>query len=202
MWNEPYARCVAKNDTAAIAQLESSYLDAASADADFRRAMQSSLQPRHPLRAPHAHRRIRRPHASASAQPLPQQRLHLHHSQEAENDPFYASSHRSSLPDQPDSLEGTMHARIFRPRPAQTPFSIQTPSVQISSQTFDRTTPLHWIGAKYPDRTFTRLTRSGGCSSILVKRTIVFEVGRVIHQAVLVPHLGCDRLQILPDCIF
>ena len=39
MWNEPYARCVAKSDTAAIAQLGSSYLQAASADADFRRAM-------------------------------------------------------------------------------------------------------------------------------------------------------------------
>ena len=43
MWNDPYARCVAKNDTAAIAQLESSYLDAAAADVDFRRAMAKAL---------------------------------------------------------------------------------------------------------------------------------------------------------------
>src|SRR5260370_16273942 len=43
LWNEPYARCAAKNDTAAIAQLESSYLDAAAADADFRRAMSKTL---------------------------------------------------------------------------------------------------------------------------------------------------------------
>ena len=43
MWNEPYARCVAKNNSASIAQLESSYLQAASADADFRRAMSKAL---------------------------------------------------------------------------------------------------------------------------------------------------------------
>jgi peptidoglycan/xylan/chitin deacetylase (PgdA/CDA1 family) len=43
MWNEPYARCVAKNDTAAIAQLESSYLEAAAGDADFRRSMAKAL---------------------------------------------------------------------------------------------------------------------------------------------------------------
>jgi len=42
MWNEPYARCVAKGDSAAIEQLESSYLDAASNDADFRRATSCS----------------------------------------------------------------------------------------------------------------------------------------------------------------
>ena len=39
MWNEPYARCIAKNDTATIAQLETTYLESASTDADFRRAM-------------------------------------------------------------------------------------------------------------------------------------------------------------------
>ena len=43
MWNEPYARCIAKNDTTAIAQLESSYLQAAATDADFRRAMSKTL---------------------------------------------------------------------------------------------------------------------------------------------------------------
>lgn len=43
MWNEPYARCVAKGDTASIAQLESSYLDAAASDVDFRRAMAKAL---------------------------------------------------------------------------------------------------------------------------------------------------------------
>ena len=43
MWNEPYARCVARNDTPAIAQLESSYLEAASTDADFRRSDRKSV---------------------------------------------------------------------------------------------------------------------------------------------------------------
>ena len=42
-WNEPFARCVAKNDSAAIAQLETSFLDAAAADASFRRAMSKAL---------------------------------------------------------------------------------------------------------------------------------------------------------------
>ena len=68
MWNEPYARCIAKNDTAAIAQLESTYLQAAADDADFRRAMSKTLlRPRHPIRPAHARRRIRCPHASPPA---------------------------------------------------------------------------------------------------------------------------------------
>jgi peptidoglycan/xylan/chitin deacetylase (PgdA/CDA1 family) len=120
MWNEPYARCVAKNDTAAIAGLESTYLDAASSDADFRRAMAKSL-------VGHDIPYVLLMHVGAfDARMLPRL-LDLYRSKgftfitlkEAENDPFYASSIDPSLPDQPDSFEGAMQARglPLPPRP-------------------------------------------------------------------------------------
>ena len=121
MWNEPYARCVAKNDTGAIAQLESSYLQAASADADFRRAMSKALFGRD---IPY----VLLMHVGAfDARMLPRL-LDLYRSKgfsfvtlkEAENDPFYASSIDPSLPEQPGSLEGALNARHIPlpPRPA------------------------------------------------------------------------------------
>ncbi len=129
MWNEPYARCVAKNDTASISQLESSYLDAASNEADFRRAMAKALY-NHDI--PY----VLLMHVGAfDARMLPRL-LGLYRSKgftfitlkEAENDPFYASSIDPSLPDQPDSLEGAMHARGLtlpsRPKPSVEPNSI------------------------------------------------------------------------------
>lgn len=129
MWNEPYARCVAKDDTAAIAQLESSYLESASTDADFRRAMAKSLISRD---IPY----VLLMHVGAfDARMLPRL-LDLYRNKgftfitlkEAENDPFYASSIDPSLPDQPDSLEGAMHARSLplppRPKPSLDPNSL------------------------------------------------------------------------------
>jgi peptidoglycan/xylan/chitin deacetylase (PgdA/CDA1 family) len=129
MWNEPYARCIAKNDTAAIAQLETSYLDAASTDADFRRVMAKTLY-KHDI--PY----VLLMHVGAfDARMLPRL-LDLYRSKgfsfitlkEAENDPFYASSIDPSLPDQPDSLEGAMHARSLplppRPKPSLDPNSL------------------------------------------------------------------------------
>jgi peptidoglycan-N-acetylglucosamine deacetylase len=125
-WNEPYARCVAKNDTAAIAQLESSYLDAASHDADFRRAVAKTL-------LGHDIPYVLLMHVGAfDARMLPRL-LDLYRSKgftfitlkEAENDPFYASSVDPSLPDQPDTLEGALHARSIpfppHPKPALDP---------------------------------------------------------------------------------
>lgn len=111
MWNEPYARCVAKNDTTAIAQLESTYLEAAAADADFRRAMAKALYG-------HDIPYVLLMHVGAfDARMLPRL-LQLYREkgftfvtlQDAENDPFYASSIDPSLPEQPDSLEGTIQA--------------------------------------------------------------------------------------------
>jgi peptidoglycan-N-acetylglucosamine deacetylase len=112
IWNEPYARCVAKNDTAAIAQLESSYLDAAAQDADFRRAMAKAL-------FGHDIPYVLLMHVGAfDARMLPRL-LKMYREkgfsfvtlEEAEKDPFYKSSVNPSLPDQPDGLEGAMGAK-------------------------------------------------------------------------------------------
>jgi peptidoglycan/xylan/chitin deacetylase (PgdA/CDA1 family) len=112
MWNEPYARCVAKNDTAAIAQLEASYIDAAAQDADFRRAMAKAL-------FGHDIPYVLLIHVGAfDARMLPRL-LKMYREkgfsfitlEEAEKDPFYKSSVDPSLPYQPDSLEGAMAAQ-------------------------------------------------------------------------------------------
>jgi peptidoglycan-N-acetylglucosamine deacetylase len=123
MWNEPYARCVAKGDNAAITQLESSYLNAAAADADFRRAMAKAL-------FGHDLPYVLLMHVGAfDARMLPQL-LKLYRKkgfsfitlEDAQQDPFYATSLNPSLPEQPDSLEGAMAARGLplpaRPKPS------------------------------------------------------------------------------------
>lgn len=123
MWNEPYARCVANNDTAAIAQLESSYLQAAAEDADFRRAMSKAL-------FGHDIPYVLLMHVGAfDARMLPRL-LKLYRDKgfafitlpDAETDPFYATAIDPSLPEQPDSLEGAVKARglTFPPRPQPT----------------------------------------------------------------------------------
>lgn len=120
MWNEPYARCVAKNDTAAIAQLESTYLDAASADADFRRAMAKAL-------FGHDIPYVLLMHVGAfDARMLPRL-LKLYRDkgfrfitlEEAEKDPFYKVDVDPALPAEPDTLEGAMQAKgqALPPRP-------------------------------------------------------------------------------------
>ena len=112
MWNEPYARCAAKNDTEAITQLESSYLDAASADADFRRATAKLL-------FGHDIPYVLLMHVGAFDAHMLPRLLDLYRSkgfsfislEDAEKDPFYAASLDPSLPDQPDSLEGAITTR-------------------------------------------------------------------------------------------
>ncbi len=129
MWNEPYARCVAKNDAASIARLESTYLQAASDDADFRRAISKTLYGRD---IPY----VLLMHVGAfDARMLPRL-LKLYRDkgftfvtlQAAENDPFYASAIDPSLPDQPYDLEGAMQARNLplptRPKPSIDPNSL------------------------------------------------------------------------------
>jgi peptidoglycan/xylan/chitin deacetylase (PgdA/CDA1 family) len=112
MWNEPYARCVAKNDTAAIAQLESSYLDAAAQDAYFRRAMAKAL-------FGHDIPYVLLMHVgSFDARMLPRL-LKMYRDkgfsfvtlEDAEKDPFYKGSVDPSSPDGPDSLEGAIGAK-------------------------------------------------------------------------------------------
>jgi len=129
MWNEPYARCVAKNDTTAIAQLESTYLQAAAEDADFRRAMSKAL-------FSHDIPYVLLMHVGAfDARMLPRL-LKLYRDkgftfislQDAENDPFYASALDPSLPEQPDSLEAAMQARSL-PMPARPKTSVDVNSL-------------------------------------------------------------------------
>lgn len=120
LYNEPYARCVAKNGTAAIAELELSYLEAAAADAEFRQAMSKAL-------FGHDIPYVLLMHVGAfDARMLPRL-LKLYREKgftfigldEAEKDPFYRSDVDTSLPEQPDSLEGAMQARSLTlpPRP-------------------------------------------------------------------------------------
>lgn len=124
MWNEPYARCVTKNDAAAIAQLETSYLDAAAADADFRRAMAKAL-------FGHDIPYVLLMHVGAfDARMLPRL-LKLYRDkgfsfitlEDAEKDPFYKVDVDPSLPLEPDNLEGAMQAKGL-PLPARPKMSV------------------------------------------------------------------------------
>lgn len=120
MWNEPYARCVAKGDAAAIGQLETSYLDAAAADADFRRAMAKAL-------FGHDIPYVLLMHVGAfDARMLPRllkvykdKGFSFIKLEQAEKDPFYKVDLDPSQPAEPDSLEGAMQAKglPFPPRP-------------------------------------------------------------------------------------
>jgi peptidoglycan/xylan/chitin deacetylase (PgdA/CDA1 family) len=108
-YNDPYARCVAKNDSAAIARLETSYLDAASAAVDYSRSMSKALYG-------HDIPYVLLMHVGAfDAQMLPRL-LKLYRDrgfdfvtlQQAENDPFYKNDLDLTLPPAPDSLEEAM----------------------------------------------------------------------------------------------
>lgn len=129
MWNEPYARCVAKGDSAGIEQLERSYLDAADASIDFSRGMAKTLYG-------HDIPYVLLMHVGAfDARMLPRL-LKLYKDRgftfvsllDAEKDPFYANDLSLSLPQSPDSLEGAMQARGLalptRPKPSIDPASV------------------------------------------------------------------------------
>jgi peptidoglycan-N-acetylglucosamine deacetylase len=112
LYNEPYARCVAKKDEASIAQLEASYLAAADATIDYTRAMSKALYGRD---IPY----VLLMHVGAlDARMLPRL-LALYRDkgfsfislQDAEKDPFYKNDLDLSLSPVPDSLEEAMRAR-------------------------------------------------------------------------------------------
>ena len=111
-YNDPYARCIAKNDSAAIARLESEYLRAAGAAIDYSRSMAKTLYG-------HDIPYVLLMHAGAfDARMLPRL-LKLYSDrgfsfvtlQQAENDPFYKNDLDLSLPPAPDSLEEAMNLR-------------------------------------------------------------------------------------------
>jgi len=120
LFNGPYARCVAKNETAAIAQLEKTYLDAAAGNLDFSRAMSAALFKRD---IPY----VLLMHVGAFDAHMLPRLIQLYQSkgvmfvslEDAEKDPFYANDLDLSLPGSPDTLEGAMGARglPFPPHP-------------------------------------------------------------------------------------
>lgn len=125
MWNEPYARCKAKGDSAAIATLQTSYLAAAAESIDFDRSMSHTLYQRD---IPY----VLLMHVGAfDAEMLPRL-LQLYKSKgfvfvtvpEAERDDFYRDAVDLSLPPGPESLEGAMGAQHL-PLPARTNFAAQ-----------------------------------------------------------------------------
>lgn len=111
-WADPYAHCVAKNDQAAIKQLEASYLKAAADEADFKRAMAKALYG-------HDIPYVLLMHVGALDALMLPQLIDLYRSkgftfitlEQAEKDPFYKGAVDLSTPDEPDSLEGAMRAR-------------------------------------------------------------------------------------------
>jgi peptidoglycan/xylan/chitin deacetylase (PgdA/CDA1 family) len=123
LWNDPYARCVAKADTVSIAQLQSTYLAAAAANFSFYRRLSQSLYKRD---IPY----VLLMHIGAfDAEMLPKL-LEFYRSRgvqfitlpEAERDPFYRVDADPKLPPAPEDLEAVMLKRKVSvpPEPATT----------------------------------------------------------------------------------
>ena len=123
LWNDPYARCVAKADTVSIAQLQSTYLAAAAANFSFYRRLSQSLYKRD---IPY----VLLMHIGAfDAEMLPKL-LEFYRSRgvqfitlpEAERDPFYRVDADPKLPPAPEDLEAVMLKRKMSvpPEPATT----------------------------------------------------------------------------------
>jgi len=112
MWNEPYARCVAKNDQQAIATLKRSYLAAADESITRYRNMSQKLYGRD---IPYV---LLMHIGGLDAEMLPQL-LHLYRSRgftfvslpEAESDEFYYADTHPDEPLRPQSLEGVMREK-------------------------------------------------------------------------------------------
>lgn len=113
-WNEPYARCSAKHDKAAIARLEHTYLQAAAEDIDYRHAMSQQL-------FGHDIPYVLLMHIGAfDARMLPRL-LYVYQSRgftfvslaDAEKDPFYKYDTDPKLLPGPDTLEGAMAEKHF-----------------------------------------------------------------------------------------
>jgi peptidoglycan/xylan/chitin deacetylase (PgdA/CDA1 family) len=112
LWNEPYARCAAKGDTATIATLETAWLAAAQSSLTYYHALSQQLYGRD---IPY----VLLMHLGAfDARMLPRL-LALYRAKgvtlvsldEAERDPFYARAVDPSAPDGPMTLEQAMAAR-------------------------------------------------------------------------------------------
>jgi peptidoglycan-N-acetylglucosamine deacetylase len=119
LYNEPYARCVAKNDAAGIAQLENRYLEAADAYLGYARAMSKELYG-------HDVPYVLLMHVGALDARLLPRLLQLYRErgvtfvslEDAEKDPFYKNDLDLTLAPTPDTFEQAMQARGL-PLPAR-----------------------------------------------------------------------------------
>jgi peptidoglycan/xylan/chitin deacetylase (PgdA/CDA1 family) len=123
LWNEPYARCVAKNDAVSIQKLETIYLEAAANDADYRRQMSKVL-------FGHDIPYVLLMHIGAfDARMLPclldmykRKGFRFVSLESAESDPFYANDINLQLSGEADTLEAAMAARqLSLPGPRTAP---------------------------------------------------------------------------------
>lgn len=111
-FSDPYARCVAKGDQVAIADLEKRYLDGAAAVADRSRAMAKTLYGRD---IPY----VLLMHGGAFEARMGSRLLKLYQDkgfgfttlEKAESHPFYRTDIDPSLPPQPTTLEDAMRAK-------------------------------------------------------------------------------------------
>ncbi|WP_029908044.1 polysaccharide deacetylase family protein [Caulobacter sp. UNC358MFTsu5.1] len=118
-WNEPYARCMAKGDTAAVAVLEASYLKAAKDSLDFERGLSATLYGRD---IPY----VLLMHAGAFDARMMPRLLKLYQDngvtfvglEEAERDKFYAADFHAEATAVPTTLEEAMKAKGL-PVPSQ-----------------------------------------------------------------------------------
>jgi peptidoglycan-N-acetylglucosamine deacetylase len=120
-WNEPYARCMAKGDAAAVAVLETSYLKAAKDSLDFERGLSAALYGRD---IPY----VLLMHAGAFDARMMPRLLKMYQDngvafvslEEAERDKFYAADFKTQATDVPTTLENATKAKGL-PLPPQAP---------------------------------------------------------------------------------
>jgi peptidoglycan/xylan/chitin deacetylase (PgdA/CDA1 family) len=111
-WNEPYARCMAKGDAAAVAVLETSYLKAAKDSLDFERAVSNTLYGRD---IPY----VLLMHAGAFDARMMPRLLKMYQDngvtfvglEEAERDKFYAADFKTEATAVPTTLEEAAKAK-------------------------------------------------------------------------------------------
>ena len=123
-WNEPYARCMTKGDTAAVAAMEASYLKAAKDSLDFSRGLSAKLYGRD---IPY----VLLMHAGAFDARMMPRLLALYRDngvefvtlQEAERDKFYAADDKTEATPAPTTLEEAMKAKGLPVPPQDLPFA-------------------------------------------------------------------------------
>ncbi|HEX4303674.1 MAG TPA: polysaccharide deacetylase family protein [Rhizomicrobium sp.] len=112
LWNDPYARCVAKHDTATIAQMETAWLAAAESSLAYYRDLSQQLYGRDIPYVLLMHLGAFDAHMLPRLLDLYRKKgVELVPLEDAERDPFYAPDTDASLPPGPVTLEQAMSAR-------------------------------------------------------------------------------------------